>query len=89
MVFLIFKFRFSVGPLLTPGWSKWAHSSVRQALGLAFAGKVFRDRFLIADVRMQADFPAERWARNMAHTYNERLELRDGTPAAGRSVGLP
>jgi hypothetical protein len=21
------------------------------------------------------DFPAERWARNMARTYNERLEL--------------
>ena len=25
------------------------------------------------------DFPAERWARNMASTYNERLELSDGT----------
>jgi hypothetical protein len=35
------------------------------------------------------DFPAERWARNMAQTYNERLELGDGTPAAGRSAGAP
>ena len=25
------------------------------------------------------DFPAERWARNMAQTYNERLELRSRT----------
>jgi len=34
-------------------------------------------------------FPAARWAENMAHIYNERLELSDGTPAAGRSVGAP
>jgi hypothetical protein len=26
------------------------------------------------------DFPAERWARNMASTYNERLALSDGAP---------
>ena len=38
-----------------------AHSFIRQALGLDFVGKVFRDRFLIADVVMQADFPTERW----------------------------
>jgi 3-(3-hydroxy-phenyl)propionate hydroxylase len=38
-----------------------AHSTVRQALGLAFEGRVFRDRFLITDVRMEADFPPERW----------------------------
>lgn len=31
------------------------------------------------------DFPAERWARNMADTYNDRLELSD--PAARGSVG--
>jgi 3-(3-hydroxy-phenyl)propionate hydroxylase len=37
-----------------------ARSSVREALGLEFVGKVFRDRFLIADVVMHADFPAER-----------------------------
>jgi hypothetical protein len=44
-----------------------------------------RDRFLVAredDVTdwlcafaKGGDFPAERWARNMARTYNERLEL--------------
>ena len=38
-----------------------AHSFVRESLGLPFVGKVFRDRFLIADVVMQADFPTERW----------------------------
>ena len=38
-----------------------AHSTVRQALGLAFEGRVFRDRFLITDVRMEAEFPPERW----------------------------
>jgi 3-(3-hydroxy-phenyl)propionate hydroxylase len=30
-------------------------------LGLEAKGQVFRDRFLIVDVRMEADFPAERW----------------------------
>ncbi len=29
-------------------------------LGLDFEGQVFRDRFLIADIRMTSDFPAER-----------------------------
>ena len=38
-----------------------ARSMVRKALGLTFGGQVFRDRFLIADVLMQADFPSERW----------------------------
>jgi 3-(3-hydroxy-phenyl)propionate hydroxylase len=37
-----------------------ANSHVRRALDLPFAGKVFRDRFLIADVVMQAPFPSER-----------------------------
>lgn len=36
-------------------------SPVRRALGLESHGQTFRDRFLIADVRMSADFPAERW----------------------------
>ena len=36
-------------------------SQVRRGLGLPFKGQVFEDRFLIADVRMQADLPAERW----------------------------
>ena len=34
-----------------------ARSTVRAALGLAFAGQVFHDRFLIADVVMHAAFP--------------------------------
>ena len=38
-----------------------ARSTVRRALGLDFEGRVFEDRFLIADVRMTADFPSERW----------------------------
>lgn len=38
-----------------------ARSPVRSMLGLDIEGRVFRDRFLIADVVMKADFPAERW----------------------------
>lgn len=38
-----------------------ARSPVRTMLGLDVEGKVFMDRFLIADVLMKADFPAERW----------------------------
>jgi 3-(3-hydroxy-phenyl)propionate hydroxylase len=38
-----------------------AKSAVRNALGLDFRGRVFNERFLIADVVMKADFPAERW----------------------------
>ena len=38
-----------------------SRSPVRGLLGLESTGRVFRDRFLIADVRMAADFPAERW----------------------------
>ena len=37
-----------------------AHSLVREALALPFEGKVFHDRFLIADVVMHANLPAER-----------------------------
>lgn len=37
------------------------HSQVRRSSGLAFDGQVFQDRFLIADVVMQAPFPSERW----------------------------
>lgn len=36
-------------------------SPIRQMMGLDFKGKVFEDRFLIADVVMTADFPSERW----------------------------
>ncbi|MBW4089815.1 MAG: FAD-dependent oxidoreductase [Proteobacteria bacterium] len=37
-----------------------AHSTIRAALGLDFVGQVFRDRFLIADVVMDAAFPPVR-----------------------------
>jgi len=38
-----------------------ARSPIRRMLGLDIEGKVFMDRFLIADVVMKADFPSERW----------------------------
>lgn len=38
-----------------------ARSPVRDMMGLSFEGRVFEDNFLIADVRMKADFPTERW----------------------------
>jgi 3-(3-hydroxy-phenyl)propionate hydroxylase len=38
-----------------------ARSPARTMLGLDFDGEVFDDQFLIADVRMTADFPVERW----------------------------
>jgi 3-(3-hydroxy-phenyl)propionate hydroxylase len=38
-----------------------SRSPIRSMLGLEAKGQVFRDRFLIADVKMQADFPTERW----------------------------
>jgi len=38
-----------------------AGSPLRGMLGLGFEGRVFRDSFLIADIRMTADFPTERW----------------------------
>ncbi len=37
-----------------------ANSPVREMLGLGFGGRVFEDNFLIADIRMTADFPVER-----------------------------
>jgi len=38
-----------------------ARSSLRQMVGAEFAGQAFEDQFLIADVRMSAEFPTERW----------------------------
>ncbi|OZI50534.1 FAD-dependent oxidoreductase [Bordetella genomosp. 4] len=38
-----------------------ARSPIRKLLGQESHGRVFKDRFLIADVKMHADFPAERW----------------------------
>ena len=38
-----------------------ARSGIRRMMDLEIEGKIFMDRFLIADVVMKADFPAERW----------------------------
>ncbi len=38
-----------------------SRSTLRGLLGLESKGRIFQDRFLIADVKMKADFPAERW----------------------------
>lgn len=37
-----------------------ARSPVRQMMDLDFAGELFEERFLIADIEMEADFPSER-----------------------------
>jgi 3-(3-hydroxy-phenyl)propionate hydroxylase len=49
---------------LTTDWlvvADGARSPIRTMLGLDIEGKIFMDRFLIADVVMKADFPTERW----------------------------
>jgi 3-(3-hydroxy-phenyl)propionate hydroxylase len=38
-----------------------SRSPIRQLMGLDTHGRTFKDRFLIADVKMEADFPTERW----------------------------
>jgi len=38
-----------------------ARSSIRGLVGKESTGRTFDDRFLIADVKMEADFPPERW----------------------------
>lgn len=38
-----------------------AKSPVRGMMGLSFEGELFEERFLIADIEMEADFPPERW----------------------------
>jgi 3-(3-hydroxy-phenyl)propionate hydroxylase len=38
-----------------------ARSSLRRMVAADFTGQVFEDQFLIADVRMAAEFPTERW----------------------------
>lgn len=38
-----------------------SRSTVREALGLDFDGRVFEDNFLIADIRMKGEMPPERW----------------------------
>ena len=49
---------------LTADWlivADGARSAIRHMMNLDSEGRVFLDRFLIADVVMKADFPAERW----------------------------
>lgn len=38
-----------------------ANSGIRRQMGLESSGRVFEDRFLIADIVMKAGFPPERW----------------------------
>jgi 3-(3-hydroxy-phenyl)propionate hydroxylase len=38
-----------------------SRSPMRNLMGLESKGRTFKDRFLIADVKMEADFPTERW----------------------------
>jgi 3-(3-hydroxy-phenyl)propionate hydroxylase len=38
-----------------------ARSALRGMVGAEFKGEMFEDQFLIADVKMAAEFPAERW----------------------------
>ncbi|MFZ6645076.1 FAD-dependent oxidoreductase [Undibacterium sp. TJN25] len=38
-----------------------SRSPVRGLMGLDSKGRIFKDRFLIADVKMEAEFPTERW----------------------------
>jgi 3-(3-hydroxy-phenyl)propionate hydroxylase len=55
-----------------------ARSTVRGALGLDFTGVSFEDKFLIADVRMAADFPTERrfWFDPLFHSGQSALMHR-------------
>jgi 3-(3-hydroxy-phenyl)propionate hydroxylase len=73
-----------------------ARSTARSLLDIATDGQIFKDRFLIADVRMRAPFPAERWfwfdppaappARgSLAHRFSawlgSRSRVREGARA--------
>jgi 3-(3-hydroxy-phenyl)propionate hydroxylase len=55
-----------------------SRSPVRAMLGLETCGQVFRDRFLIADVRMTKDLPAERrfWFDPPFHRHGSALMHR-------------
>ncbi|HUH93169.1 MAG TPA: FAD-dependent oxidoreductase [Casimicrobiaceae bacterium] len=52
-----------------------ARSPIRTLLGLESEGQVFRDRFLIADVHMHSEFPAERrfWFDPPFHRHQSAL----------------
>jgi 3-(3-hydroxy-phenyl)propionate hydroxylase len=55
-----------------------ARSGVRDQLGLGFSGVTFEDKFLIADIRMAADFPTERrfWFNPTFHSGQSALMHR-------------
>ena len=55
-----------------------ARSSIRDFLGLGFEGVTFEDKFLIADVKMAADFPTERrfWFKPQFHPGQSALMHR-------------
>jgi 3-(3-hydroxy-phenyl)propionate hydroxylase len=55
-----------------------ARSTLRDLLGLTFQGVTFEDQFLIADVRMAADFPTERrfWFNPTFHAGQSSLMHR-------------
>src|ERR1700719_2564898 len=55
-----------------------ARSTVRGLLGLGFSGVTFEDKFLIADVRMAANFPTERrfWFAPKFHAGQSALMHR-------------
>jgi 3-(3-hydroxy-phenyl)propionate hydroxylase len=55
-----------------------ARSTIRGLLGLDFSGVTFEDKFLIADVRMAADFPTERrfWFAPNFHSGQSALMHR-------------
>ncbi|RTZ40662.1 FAD-dependent oxidoreductase [Candidimonas sp. SYP-B2681] len=49
---------------LTAGWllaCDGARSPIRKMIGQESRGRIFRDRFLIADIKTQANYPHERW----------------------------
>ena len=52
-----------------------ARSTIRRAMDLPFQGRTFQDRFLIADVTMQAPFPTERrfWFNPLFHPNQSAL----------------
>ncbi len=55
-----------------------ARSTIRDLLGLDFEGVTFEDKFLIADVKMAADFPTERrfWFDPQFHSGQSALMHR-------------
>ncbi|HZD88633.1 MAG TPA: FAD-dependent oxidoreductase, partial [Pseudolabrys sp.] len=55
-----------------------ARSTARDLLGLTFSGVTFEDKFLIADIKMKADFPTERrfWFDPSFHSGQSALMHR-------------